>query len=79
MHGIGLLLGTAQAVQQQQLVDGIHQRVDALAEHRRAARQPGGDELGDGDAQVAGKRGIDDKTGAGRLGHGGKGLEGGGT
>ncbi len=54
MQGVRLLLRAAQAIQQQQLVDGVHQGVDALAEHGRTAGNAGGDELGDGDCEVAG-------------------------
>ena len=73
MHRIGCLAGTPQAVEQQQFVEGVDQRMHALAEHGRAAGDARGDELGHGDGQVAGKGRIDDKTGTGGSGHQGEG------
>ena len=48
------------AVQQQRLVAGIHQRMHAFAEHRRAAGDGSGHELGHGDQKIAGQRRVDD-------------------
>ncbi|MNN68149.1 hypothetical protein D3C81_1838330 [compost metagenome] len=62
MQGVGGLFGTAQTVQQQHFVEGIDQRVYALAEHGRAAGQASGDELGNGDGEVACQCSIDDQA-----------------
>ena len=69
-------LGRARAaVQQQQFVDRIHQRVHALADHGRAAGDRGGDELGDRDGHVAAERDQHHKLRRGRFRRHGRHLE----
>src|SRR5262249_52832823 len=60
MADVGGLGGAPEPVEQQHLVDGVHQGVNAFAQHRGAAGQPGGHELHRGDRQVAGEGGPDD-------------------
>jgi hypothetical protein len=62
MLAVGRFAGTVEAVEQQQLVAGVDQRVHAFAEHGRAAGEGSRDELRHGDQEVAGKRGIDDNS-----------------
>ncbi len=49
----------AQSIKQQDLVAGVHQRVDALGEHRSATGNGGGAKLGHRDQAVAYQRRID--------------------
>ncbi len=63
MAFIGRAAGTAMAVQQQALIAGVDQRMDALAQHHRTAGPERRGELGDGDQEVAGQRCIDNGFG----------------
>ena len=56
---VGRSARTAQAVEQEALIARIDQRVDRLAEHRRAAGEGGGTEFGHGDQGIARKCGVD--------------------
>ena len=49
---VGRAAGAVVAVQQQDLVTGIDQRMNALAQHRRAAGPERGAEFGDGKGTV---------------------------
>ena len=60
MRLVGRPLGAPEAVQEQHLVAGVDERMDAFAEHRGAARDPGGGELRDRDQQVAGEGRVED-------------------
>ncbi len=62
---VGGLRAAAQAVVEQDAVAGVHQGVDALGDHGRAAGEPGGHELDGGDGHVADDRGDDGFLGFG--------------
>ena len=57
------LLGALHAVQHEDLVAGVHHRMDGLAEHGGTAGDACGDELGNRDQAVAGHGGEDDFAG----------------
>ena len=62
---VGRFLRLAAAEQQQQLVAGVGEGVDALGEHRGRAREEPRDELGQGDAHVRQERRDDRLAAAG--------------
>lgn len=62
---VGGLPGLFQPVQQETLVARVDQRVDALRHHGGGAGPCGGNELGDGNEEVADERGVNDFLGAG--------------
>jgi hypothetical protein len=71
-EGVPLVGGTGAATDpdvQQQLIEGVGDRVGCLGEHRRRARKGRGDALGHGDEQVRGDR-DDHGPEAGVLGSG---------
>jgi hypothetical protein len=53
MFGVGGLSGPLLPIEQQDFVAAIHENMHALAQHRRAAGDPGGNELGDRNGQIA--------------------------
>lgn len=58
--GIGRALGALLSVQQQDLIAAVDQRMDPLRQHGGRTGDAGRDELGDRDAQIGGKRAIQD-------------------
>ena len=60
-----MLLGQAHADQEQRLIARVCQRVHAFGQDRRAAREPGCDELRYRDAQIAEQRCDDDLASVG--------------
>ena len=70
-QGEFVMLGGMLTVEEEELVAAVHHRMDALREHRRGAGDRGGDELGDGDAEVRRERTVEDDIGFDLLEHGG--------
>src|SRR2546423_11005476 len=58
MIGIGRPTAARLANQEQDLIDRIDERMNRLREHRARSGEREGDQLGDGDGDIAGKRGI---------------------
>src|ERR1700733_5077067 len=58
MIGVWPLFGLPQTIEQQQLVDGIDERVHGLAEHGRAARKRCRSKLDQCNRKVPGERGV---------------------
>ena len=54
--------GAAEAVQEKHLVAGVDEGMHGFAEHGRAARDPGGDELRGGHQEVADEGRVDDRA-----------------
>jgi hypothetical protein len=60
MHQVCRLGGTMEAIEQQQAIAGIDERMHTFRQHRRAAGEGCGNEFGHRYRQVAGKGRIDD-------------------
>ena len=65
---IGRSRRTAKAIQEEDFVAGIDERMNGLARHGGAAGEAGGDELRQGDEEIADQGGIDDPF-RGAAGH----------
>jgi hypothetical protein len=67
MTAVRRALGAPDAEKEQALIAGIDGGMDRLRQHGGGAGEEGGDELGDGDGEVARQRRIDDESGTGLV------------
>ncbi len=58
MGVVGGLFAAMDAEQDQRLIAGVDQRVNALRYHRRAAGEEGGGEFGDGNQKIGRNRAV---------------------